>query len=185
MNIIKFKELPSTNKYAKENLNVLENFDVILANSQSAGYGQWGRSWIDTGLDNIFMSIILKPKSINKHNDIVRFTAVCLCNILTKYNVSPTIKEPNDILINNKKISGILAETITRGSTSKGIVIGIGINLNTDIQTINKINQPATSLNIEIGHFIDKKLFLQEFLNEFEINYVKYSLGKFNLKKFL
>lgn len=186
MNIINFEELNSTNAYAKDNLNNLKNFDVITANSQTAGYGQWGRKWINTGVDNIYMTIILKPKKMSDcFTNIVRYTAICLCHVLEKYGVNPKIKEPNDVLINNKKIAGILAESITKGDYLKGIVIGIGINLNTNQKTLEKINQSATSLNLEINRTIDKNIFTNEFLQDFEKNYFYYTQKEINLNSFL
>jgi BirA family biotin operon repressor/biotin-[acetyl-CoA-carboxylase] ligase len=183
LNLIYFKTLDSTNKYSKKNLELLNNFDVIYTDNQTNGYGQWDRKWIDTGDKNIYMSIILKPKNINL--DIVRYTAVCICNVLKKYGVEPKIKEPNDILVSNKKIAGILAESITKGDVIKGVVVGIGINLNTDAEILSMINQPATSLNLEINRYIDKISFISDIMIEFEGNYVKFEEKKFNLNSFL
>jgi len=185
MNIIHFDELNSTNKYAKENFHLLNNFDVIITDRQTSGYGQWGRKWIDTGCDNIYLSVILKPDDLSKHTDIVRFMAICICEIFLKYSVLPHIKEPNDILIKNKKIAGILAESITKGDKLMGIVIGVGINLNTDKIYLEKINQPATSLNLEIGKFTEKKEFINYLLSEFEDKYPLFLKNEVNLNLFL
>lgn len=185
MNIINFKEIDSTNKYAKENLENLQNFDVILAQRQLSGYGQWGRKWIDTGDKNIYMTIVLKPEKIDIYTDIVRYTAICICNILEKYSVTPKIKLPNDIIVNGKKICGILAEAITKGDNLKGIVVGIGLNLNTNLMTLSEINQPATSLNLEINKAVDKEIIISEILNEFENNYFVFLKKEFNFQSFL
>lgn len=185
MNLINFKELDSTNKYSKKHLQELQNFDVIISERQLSGYGQWGRKWLDTGDKNIYMTIILKPERIDIYTDIVRYTAICICNVLKKYSVNPKIKLPNDILVNNKKICGILAEGVTKGEILKGIVIGIGLNLNTDIETLSRIDQPATSLNIETGNECDKNLIISEILEEFESNYSSFLKKEFNLQSFL
>ncbi|MBR1753817.1 biotin--[bacterium] len=186
MNIIKFKTINSTNAFAKENLQELNHFDVVDTDEQTTGYGQWGRKWIDTGSQNIYLSIVLKPKHLaDVYTDIVRYTAVCLCKVFEQYNTTPKIKEPNDVIINNKKIAGILAESVTKGETLKGIIIGVGINLNTDKKILEKINQPATSLNLETGKIIDKTEFTNEFLNVFETNYPLFVKKEIILNSFL
>lgn len=186
MNIIKFETLNSTNAYAKENLQHLNHFDVILTDNQTAGYGQWGRKWTDVGNQNIYLTIILKPQRLEDvFTNIVRFTAICLCKVFEAYRVTPKIKEPNDIFVNNKKITGILAESVTNGNNLKGIIIGTGINLNSNIKNLEKINQPATSLNLETGKIIDKNEFMNKFLTEFENNYSRFIQKEVNLNLFL
>ena len=71
-----------------------------------------------------------------------------------------------------------MAESITSGMLLKGIVIGIGLNLISDIETLSQIDQPATSLNLEIKSDIDKMLLVNEILSEFENNYEKYTKNK-------
>ena len=185
MNIIHFKELDSTNAYAKNNIEQLNDFDVIVADHQNAGYGQWGRKWIDTGSENLYMTIVIKPEEVAMLTNIVRFTAICTCNVLLKYNTSPKIKEPNDILINNKKICGILAESISRGDKIRGLVVGIGINLNANKKMLELINQPSTSLNLETQKKIDKNLFLKQIVTEFKKNYPDFIKKGVNLNSFL
>ena len=88
-------------------------------------------------------------------------------------------------MVNNKKIAGILAESVTKGSSLKGIVIGVGINLNSDFNSLNLIDQSATSLNIETGKYIDKMLFTDNFLKIFEYFYPKFIQKEINLNLFL
>ena len=169
MNIIHFKELSSTNAYCKENLQTLNEFDVVCTDYQSGGYGQWGRKWIDVGTDNIYMSIVLKPQRLRE--DIVRFTANCICEVLKRYGVVPEIKEPNDILVSGKKICGILAESVSYGEKIKGVVVGIGLNLNCEQKALESIDQPVTALSLEINRLIDKEKFIEEILNKIEKSY--------------
>ncbi|MBR1461128.1 biotin--[bacterium] len=175
MKVIKLEEIDSTNSYAKLNINTLEDKTVIHAIRQNSGRGRFDRKWIDLGEGNLFFSIVIKPSDeyINSLSNITQYACVILCEILEKYGVNPKIKWPNDVMIDGKrKISGILSETVIEGGSLKGLVVGIGINLNADIEDVNNIkDRVATSLNIEIGKTVNVDYFLDEFLNEFFKNY--------------
>lgn len=187
MNVIKFKKLNSTNDFSKSNIDNLQNFDVVSTDSQTSGHGQWGRVWFDIGSENIYLSIILKPDFDfkNLYSEIVRYTAVCICETFVEYGLKPNIKLPNDVMINGKKISGILAEAVTKGETLKGIVVGVGINLNASTNNYKKIDQPVTALNLELNQKVDKNKFMDLFLNRFENNYPDFLKHGVNLKSFL
>ncbi len=119
MNIIYLDEIDSTNAYARRNLKDLPDGTVICARAQTAGHGQFGRRWEDLGEGNLFVSIVLKPDKLPA--DLTLRTAQILCKVLADYGVSASVKAPNDVLVDGKKIAGILAETVTRGEKSGGI----------------------------------------------------------------
>ena len=173
MNILYLDEVNSTNSYSKEHILEIEDKTVICAFKQTAGRGRFSRVWVDLGCDNLFVSIVLKPSNDFRevYSNLTQYTALKLAETFEKYDVLPIIKWPNDILINDKKISGILAETVVKNNELKGIIIGIGINLNADAKNFNKIDKPVTSLNLENGEFIDKQKFLDIFLNLFFCDY--------------
>ena len=164
--ILHFDTLPSTNSYALDNLQRLEDCTVISAEVQTAGKGRLGRKWVSNTPNNLYLSIILK-NIINPEvfGTFPLYTALCTCNTLQLYNVMPKIKWPNDILVNNSKIAGILCET--KSSANGCIVIGIGINLNQEIGCLQQIDQPATSLNIILQKFIEPSLFQKALLDIF------------------
>lgn len=124
-------------------------------------------------------------KCINEYLKIylylTQYLAVCLCKQIEEMSPHPnprpsrgegvSIKLPNDVLINGKKVAGILAETVTRGNKSKGIVLGIGVNLNTSIENLSKIDSPATSLNLELGKKVNKQEFMQQLIERFFAGY--------------
>ena len=187
MKVIKLENVNSTNSYAKSHIDDLQDFSVIYALEQTAGRGRLNRSWVDLGRGNLFMSIVLKPS--DKFNDIysnlTQYLSVCLCKVLETYNVHPQIKWPNDVLINGKKIAGILSEAVMQnGGRFKGLVLGIGVNLNakqTDIEQIpDKI---ATSLNIEINQNVDLEEFLSKLTDEFFKHYNEFLSKGFELIK--
>ncbi len=158
MNIISFEKLDSTNKYAKDNFDNLDDKTIIIADCQTNGYGQFQRAWVDAGGENIYVTFVLKPKTLQQeHVDLTNYLAEVLCNQFTELGLTPMIKPPNDVLINGKKVCGILAESITKGDKLKGIALGVGINLNSQIENLQKIDQPATSVSLELGREINKR----------------------------
>lgn len=185
MNIIYFKELNSTNTYAKENIQTLPDRSVVSADAQTNGYGRFERSWVDVGVDNIYMTIVLKPSEFldEKYANLTQYLSVCLCKKLQKLSLQPKIKWPNDVLINGKKVCGILAESIIKSGKLKGIIVGIGINLNADKEKVNEIDRPATALNLELDRFMDKNEFMKNLLEEFFSCYDEFLNKGFSLIK--
>ena len=139
MNIIYLDTIDSTNSYAKSKISVLSDKTVIAANHQTAGRGRFDRKWVDLGDDNIFLTIVLKPSTefSNIFSNFTQYMSVVLCKILETYKLRPEIKWPNDVLIGNAKIAGILAESVIRNGKFYGIVLGIGVNLNSNINNLS------------------------------------------------
>ena len=176
MKNIYIETVDSTNKWAKEHISEIEDKTLVYTFNQTAGRGRLNRKWNNTGNDNIYASLVLKPsdKMEEVYSNLTQYLCVVLAEIMEKYNVEPKIKWPNDIKINNKKVSGILAETVMTNGKLEGIVLGFGVNLNTSKETLGKIDQPATSLNIETGMEIDKNEFLKKFYYRFCLLYNKF-----------
>lgn len=141
-----FDEIDSTQAEAKRNVEKYKNGTVIIADMQTAGRGTHGRVW-HTKTDNIAMTIILKPEiNINK---LEGFTVAIAENIRQSikelYGIDLEIKLPNDLLLNGKKICGILTEVVTIKEIVKEIFIGIGFNVN-EKEFSSDISNIATSL---------------------------------------
>lgn len=174
MKVIKLEKVDSTNNYAKLNIENFADKTIIHALSQTSGRGRLNRSWVDLGEGNLFMSFVLKPSdSFNEiYPNITQYLSVALCKVLESYSLKPEIKWPNDVLISGKKIAGILSETVMSGNVLKGIVVGIGVNLNSNNDDISSIpDKIATSLNLEIGKNVDLDVFMNELTEEFFKNY--------------
>jgi|GluameStandDraft_1065615.scaffolds.fasta_scaffold02784_16 BirA family biotin operon repressor/biotin-[acetyl-CoA-carboxylase] ligase len=173
MDIINFKEIESTSVWARKNLSDLNDFQVVSADVQSMGHGQFERSWYssDKNGGNIYISIVLKPENIEHLNELTRFTSYIGAKTIEKYGIKAQFKFPNDILINGKKIAGILAESVFIGNEFKGVIVGIGINLNLNKEEVKNIDIPATSIFIETGNNIDKSEFLEKLLHNFKKEY--------------
>ena len=173
MRLLFLDEINSTNTYSKEHVNELHDKDVVYTFKQTAGRGRFDRKWVDLGSGNIYLSIILKPSSYLKqvYSNLTQYTALKLAETFEKYNVIPQIKWPNDILIDEKKISGILAETVFKQNQLQGLIIGVGVNLNADENDFKKIDKKVTALNIETHKEINKIDFLNCFIDNFFANY--------------
>ena len=171
MLIKNFDEITSTNTYALENFEELDDFCAISANTQTQGRGRFDRTWISNETENIYLSFVLKPQNTKFVTNLTQYLSVVIANVIEKYGVSTQIKWPNDVLISGKKVCGILCESKLKNNKIQGIVLGTGINLNMTQETISAINRPATSLNLELGKPINKPEFLKELIFEFKKNY--------------
>ncbi len=182
---IYIENIDSTNLWAKCNIDTLDDKTVVYAKSQTQGRGRLQRSWVDLGEGNLFMSIVLKPggKFDEIYSNLTQYLSVCLCKVLEKYGVKPEIKWPNDVLINGKKIAGILSEASVRGSEFKGLVLGIGVNLNANEKDFSQIDKKVTSLNLELGKAIDMDGFRRVLCKEFFSNYDEFLMQGFEFIK--
>lgn len=161
----------STNKYAMRNIADFADKTVIIAQKQTDGHGRFDRKWLSDNPQNLYMSIILKPCDTFNENlplsNLTQYLSVAIVKTLERYGVEASIKWPNDVLVDKKKISGILAEASAQGNKLNGIVLGAGINLNMTEDEIKTVDQRATSLNLETNREIDKKEFTQNLLEIF------------------
>lgn len=182
MKYVFLESVDSTNKYAKEHIQEFSDRTVIYTDCQTSGRGRLERKWSFMGEGNIYASLILKPSDEMKeiYSNLTQLLCVVLAQTFEEYGVKPTIKWPNDIQINGKKISGILAESVGVNDSKigryrlEGLVLGFGVNLNTKIENLSKIDQPATSLNIETGEIINKEIFLKKVLEKFCLLYDRF-----------
>ena len=183
---IYLSEVDSTNLYAKSNIENLADKSIVHAANQTAGRGRLQRTWVNLGEGNLFLTFVLKPSnSFNEvYSNLTQYLSVVLCKILEEYGLKPQIKWPNDVLINGKKIAGILSETVMQGSLFKGLVLGIGVNLNTSKKDLaSVIDKEATSLNLEISKPVDVNLFLDKLAEEFFADYDNFLQKGFELIK--
>lgn len=181
MNRFFLEEIDSTNKYAKEHIEEFADKTVVYTYNQTSGRGRLNRKWSYGGKDNIYASIVLKPSGTMQevYSNLTQLLCLVLAQTFEEYGVEPKIKWPNDIRINGKKISGILAEAVgtnnkESGFCLQGIVLGFGVNLNMEKEFLENLDQPATSLNLEIGQFVDKEIFLQKVLDKFCLLYNRF-----------
>ena len=176
MELLYLETVDSTNKYAKENLSNIADKTLIYAGTQTAGRGRLNRKWNSNSGENLYASFVLKPSKELKevYSNLTQYLSLVLAEVFEEYQLIPTIKWPNDVRINGKKISGILAESIIERGELKGVVLGFGVNLNCNQEDIDKIDQPATSLNLEINKKIDRDIFIKKVTEKFCLRYNKF-----------
>jgi BirA family biotin operon repressor/biotin-[acetyl-CoA-carboxylase] ligase len=139
--IYHYKKIRSTQQLAislaESNINN-EHGTVILADEQEEGIGRGKKKWVSP-MGGLWMSLIIKPRiEFAKINMISVISAISVCEaIYDIFQLKTYIKWPNDILINDKKLGGILIDTNTNNSKNDYLIIGIGINIDVDIPTIN------------------------------------------------
>lgn len=158
--IINLDIIDSTNDYLKREYLNLENKTIVKAGYQTLGRGQFDRLWQSESNQNLLFSILYKNYELDKISDLKILIKDSLLKLLSKYNIKGTFKEPNDILVNGKKILGILIESKINSNSNyyDYVIVGIGININ---QTLFN-NLEATSFKI----LNNKNYIVDEILNK-------------------
>lgn len=167
--LFSFDSVPSTNDIAKK----LAKYDFaegtsVVANEQTGGRGRFGRKWITPDGENIFLSLLLKPPIKPKDALILSIIgALAVARTIGSFcKKKIQIKWPNDVLISGKKICGILSELKIKDSFVDHVIMGIGINLNSDLSNLpEKLRKKSTSFSIETGKCVDKQRFLERFFS--------------------
>lgn len=152
----------------------IKNGTLVMADIQTKGRGTHGRIWHTDEVNNIAFSFYIDMNcNIKKLDNITIGIAEIIVDIFkTKYGINLEIKEPNDIMLENKKIGGILTETKIISEKVKHLVVGIGIN--TEKQKFTEdIKEIATSIKKQCNLRIDVKEFITEFCNRFEKEIIK------------
>lgn len=128
---------------------------VVIADEQTAGRGRIGRTWLSPK-GSIALSIILYPDVAYLPFLIMLASLGVVHSIKAVTGLKSSIKWPNDVLVNNRKVCGILIESELRGNIADYAIIGIGINVNLRLADFPKISQIATSLSHELGRDISR-----------------------------
>ena len=153
-NIQWYSSLKSTNEEMKKILssgNKLKNYSIVATYNQTNGTGRFDRKWISFPNSNLCFSIFIESeKDIKCIPSLTMSSALAVNDFLKSYGVKSNLKWPNDVLVENKKICGILSEHINNAKNNiKGVIIGIGLNVNLTTNELNTIDQPATSMLVE------------------------------------
>lgn len=174
-----FLSIDSTNSKAYQlALGGAEEGEVVIAESQEEGRGRLGRHWFSPPFLNLYLSAILRPK-IPPHQAslITLMAAVATADAIQKYSgLLPLIKWPNDILLGDRKVAGLLNEIHSEMDRIHFVILGIGVNLNMNGRMFSKeIRAVATSLKREMGKTISRKVFLCSVLEALERWYAIFS----------
>lgn len=179
-NVIYYEELDSTNNKVKELAAEAAEGLVVVAKKQTKGRGRRGRSWESNDRENLYMSLLLKPNLVpDKAPMLTLVMAYSVSVALQRWKIDAQIKWPNDLVLNAKKICGILTEMEVQPGKEIQIVVGVGINVGQELFPV-ELQDTATSIFLETGKHIDREELLSEVLDRFEEAYKKF-LGCGNL----
>lgn len=144
MFIQEFRSIDSTSLYVKTHLKTLPSEGCIVATTQTGGYGRFGRRWTSP-LGGLYMTLFFDwPENKPFPREFSLHVARLVKQILTDHGLAIHLKWPNDLLVGNKKIGGILTEI-----KENKVIIGIGLNINTTKEDLAEVDQAATSFFIE------------------------------------
>jgi BirA family biotin operon repressor/biotin-[acetyl-CoA-carboxylase] ligase len=175
-----FEEIGSTNEVAFELArNGAPEGTVVIADSQTQGRGRLQRRWISPPRVNLYISVIFRPSIAAKNAPFLTLVAsIALAETIKNEGANTLIKWPNDILINWKKVAGVLTAMQPRGDEVDFVVVGVGVNLNMTRETMKKemgeVAEIATSLREELGHEIERARFTADLINEIEMWYQRF-----------
>ncbi|MCP4649983.1 MAG: biotin--[acetyl-CoA-carboxylase] ligase [PVC group bacterium] len=179
--VVSYASIGSTNDaaYTLAEQNAMEG-TLVVAEQQTKGKGRMGRSWKSPHGEGIYASLILRPViTPEEAGKITLMAAVSIAKTIRQLSGLPAvIKWPNDIMIENEKICGILTEMSAELDMINFVVLGVGININTDS---HKLPPGATSVCQKLGREINRVEFLRVLLLEMERHYEKIKKKKFTL----
>lgn len=172
-----FESIDSTNTYGKEIARESNEGRIIIAEEQTKGRGRLGRDWQSNKNEGIYFSIILKPKlSPEKISRLTLVGASAVVMALDELGIESYIKWPNDVIVNNKKLCGILTEMAGELNSIDYVIMGIGINANNSMESFDEeVLKKATSLKLELGEKINRQSLLASILNNFEKLYLEFT----------
>jgi len=177
--VVFLEETDSTNDDAYNlAMNGVDEGWVVIARNQRKGKGSRGRAWASPGGQNIYLSVVLRPKvSTEKASLLTILATLAAAETINDYiPKGVSIKWPNDVLVSDKKISGILLEMGTDRNKDRFFIVGIGINVNsTKMEIPPVITGLATSLYLEIGYAVSIKDVLFKLLYRLDHWYGKYN----------
>lgn len=145
---IHFTTIDSTNTWAKQHAHEFDPqaMTLVTAGGQTAGRGRFNRQWVSPQGQNIYATYCV---FLEKHRpdigNLPQVAAISIVETLTDFLVNAHLKWPNDVVVGNKKIAGILSES-TPLSDKLCLIIGIGLNVNMSLRELDQIDRPATSM---------------------------------------
>jgi len=182
--IYSFRQLGSTNDYIRRLAqNGEDEGAVVISDAQTRGRGRYQRAWLSPPGKGLWFSVLLRPKSLWDRVGLVSLLASLAVadGIVEQTALQPQLKWPNDVLIDGKKVCGILIETETQNGSPEYLCLGIGINVNHEEADFpESLRQRATSLFVETGKAISRTQLLVSVLHNVEEYYRRFSNGEYD-----
>ena len=177
------KKLVSTNSTLKQRNDLDGHGLLLLAEDQTGGRGQYNRRWVSDPGKNLTFSVQLCPDSA--HADGLLMLSLCMASsivhALKSYVPGPIrIKWPNDVLIEGKKVAGILTEGVFQGNRLQKLILGVGLNVFQfpEGDDMGSVEKQATSVAHESGCSLTREQVLADILNAFEFKYTDWEQQK-------
>ena len=173
-----FQETTSTmDEAARRAESGAEEGTVVVAEIQTAGRGRQGRTWVSRQ-DNLYLSIVFRP-SLEQLPFLAILAGVATVRAIRKTTgLDPRIKWPNDIMLEGKKVGGILVESVSMGDEVTYAIVGIGVNVNLDQQTLDDIEGVATALNASSGQPFSREDLFRQLLHDLDSLYLQVVQGE-------
>lgn len=182
--LLYFEELKSTNTYLKQlSREEISHGLICITNNQTQGRGQYEKNWESQPGKNLTFTIALKPNQSNRFHIITLAFARCMVEELAAMTELETcIKWPNDIYIADKKVGGLLTESVFSGNKIDRVLVGIGLNINQE-NFPDKLQNKATSLFQLTGKEHSKEHLLANLLSRMEYAYGRWQKRDVSLLK--
>jgi BirA family biotin operon repressor/biotin-[acetyl-CoA-carboxylase] ligase len=167
-----FDEVDSTNTLARSLAAVgAPHGTAVIAEAQSKGRGRLGRAWVSPPGKNLYLSVVLRTElPVERLGQINLAAGVAVCEAVRTWKAA-AIKWPNDVLVDGRKIAGILAE-MEGGGPARVVIVGIGVNLNTEWADFpDDLRDKAISLRLATGAPVDRARFTARLLGHLERRY--------------
>ena len=178
-----FAEIGSTNTYARRLAeHGARDGELVIADSQTEGRGRLGRHWVSPPNANLYLSFVLRPRlPPARAPQITLMAAVALAETLKFFlPVPPSIKWPNDIIVNGKKLAGILTEVNCGSESVEFVILGIGVNVNYPVDLMpEEIRQRATSVLVERQNKVSREDLLQRLIQDLDRCYGELEVNGF------
>ncbi|MBM7038307.1 bifunctional biotin--[acetyl-CoA-carboxylase] ligase/biotin operon repressor BirA [Vibrio ulleungensis] len=174
-----FPHIDSTNQYMMGRLDKWDSGDVCLAEYQTAGRGRRGRKWVSPYGSNLYMSMYWRfEEGVAATMGLSLIVGIAIAETLNQHGVSSSLKWPNDVYIEGRKVSGVLVELAIEAGGAAQVVIGIGINLRMNDQSsqAEAIDQPWTSLEQHLNSPVKRNQFAAALINRLHDELNQYQL---------
>jgi len=181
--IFYFDKIQSTNLYAKQLIDQnIENGTIVISDVQTGGRGRKNRTWISTS-GGLWFSVVLYPEIDPRRGIVLTMAASISVSKAIKdiTGLKTEIKWPNDILLKNKKVCGILTELVADLNKINYAIIGIGINVNNKIK--KQLNEIAISLKQVVSSDVSRDKLFKSIIKNFDMNYYRLKNNDFEYIK--
>lgn len=160
--VLTLETVDSTNRYGMDHAQELEDFTLVTADSQTAGRGRQGRLWVSPPQSNLYATWVLKnwPYPAYQATWLASLALLAAIREIVP-SVKAWIKWPNDLMVGNRKLAGLLAECRAMPGQFPVIALGMGLNINLSETELEAIDSPAISLFVASGSKINRKFFIE------------------------